>query len=323
MKPHSTLESLLSLLPPGRRFVRAFRDMQTGVTNLRLEVGALKTALTDMHQTERTPSQRQAPPRNPVLPGVDADRITARELQILTATHQPLLAGDPYQKGDDRLRYHTDGKDNHIMKGDTDPRGKRVVEAHAVLPEVRDALASPAIVEFLAAIFDEPPVLTQSLIFQTGSEQPHHQDTAFVVFDEPLKMAASWIALEDIHEGSGELQYIVESHRMADYVFSNGRKDSHGAGVEEVPAFLAKLLSESKKQGLTEKTFLARKGDGLIWHADLAHGGSPVLDSNATRKSLVGHFCPTSVSPKYDGAQKRRKHGPLSYSSYLYDLDLT
>src|SRR5688572_17236345 len=53
-----------------------------------------------------------------------------------------------YEKGDERLRYHTDGTENLVPQAGTDPRGKRIVEAHGVLPEVRDALSAPAIMEF-------------------------------------------------------------------------------------------------------------------------------------------------------------------------------
>ena len=36
--------------------------------------------------------------------------------------------------------------------------------------------------------------------------------------------------------------------------------------------------------------FLAKKGDVLIWHANLVHGGMPIEDKNTTRKSMVIHY---------------------------------
>jgi SAM-dependent methyltransferase len=88
----SVVVSLLSLLPQGRRFVRAFRDMQTGVTALRIQVGGLEAALSDLKQADRTTRLKRSAPSLPAA--ADLDRITARELQLLTAAHQPLLAGD-------------------------------------------------------------------------------------------------------------------------------------------------------------------------------------------------------------------------------------
>ena len=226
-----------------------------------------------------------------------------------------------YANGDSRLRYHTDGAEHHIPVANTDPRGKRIVEAHAVLSDVRAALGSPPVMQFLMSIFEESPVLTQTLIFQTGSEQGFHQDPVFVPFDEPLRMSAAWVALEDTEEGSGELQYLVKSHSLPDYVFSNGRRDSHGAEAGEVAKFSEWLLRESESRALERLQFRAKKGDVLIWHAGLAHGGSPITKAHATRRSLVGHFCPKSTQPRYPNATNRGEDHGLLYSSYLYNVD--
>ena len=226
-----------------------------------------------------------------------------------------------FEQGDERLRYQGNSNDVLKLEGKTDPRGKRIIESHAVLPEVRDAFASPRIVEFLAAIFDEPPVLAQSLIFQMGSEQPHHRDTTFVRFVEPLCMVGCWIALEDVRPGSGELSYIVGSHRLPDFEYSSGKKDGIEVPPDELHRSLHWLVEESDRRGLARQLFHPRKGDALIWHADLAHGGSPITDRSLTRQSLVGHLCPLSVR-RSDQPQDtpRRQHGPLQYSSTYYDI---
>ena len=52
-----------------------------------------------------------------------------------------------------------------------------------------------------------------------------HQDTAYVVVQKsPLSLAASWIAMEDIQEESGELQYYEGSHRIPDFTFNDTSK---------------------------------------------------------------------------------------------------
>ena len=49
----------------------------------------------------------------------------------------------------------------------------------------------------------------------------------------------------------------------------------------------------------------ARKGDALIWAADLAHGGKPISQDH-TRLSIVTHYCPAEVAPLYfEGAPRR------------------
>jgi phytanoyl-CoA hydroxylase len=223
-------------------------------------------------------------------------------------------------EGDPRLRYHMDGAKEHVLTKGTDPRGKRLVEAHAVLPEARAPFLAPALIAFLQALFDARPVLTQSLLFGKGSEQGLHQDTAFVPYDQPMRFAAAWIALEDIKEGSGELLYVPYSHRLPGFAFANGRKDLHQASKEEQGRYFAWVTEEPATRGLEPKTFIANKGDIFVWHADLMHGGAPLVDPALTRKSLVGHFCPEDVYPLYRHRRARRHDGALLYSSYLVNL---
>ncbi|HEX5754721.1 MAG TPA: phytanoyl-CoA dioxygenase family protein [Archangium sp.] len=143
----------------------------------------------------------------------------------------------------------------------------------------------------------------QSLSFEVGSQQAIHQDTAYVVTASPLEFAGVWIALEDIQEGSGELSYYEGSHRLPEYDFGAGTKhwDVGRDGHEIHDRFLRYLHEESKARGLPLRRFRPKKGDALIWHADLAHGGSPLthLDPAVTRRSLVTHLCPVDVDPHY------------------------
>jgi ectoine hydroxylase-related dioxygenase (phytanoyl-CoA dioxygenase family) len=67
--------------------------------------------------------------------------------------------------------------------------------------------------------------------------------------------------------------------------------------------------------------FRGRKGDALIWHADLAHGGSPITDPALTRQSVVGHLSPLSVGRSdFKTSARRRRHGALYYSSTYYNV---
>jgi ectoine hydroxylase-related dioxygenase (phytanoyl-CoA dioxygenase family) len=247
-----------------------------------------------------------------ILPGAVDAHLATRIAAGMTAA---------FAQGDDRLRYDTDGAVHHVLTAGTDPRGKRIIEAHAVLPDVRDAFAAPGIIAFLSAIFEEPPILSQTLMFQMGSEQGYHRDTTFVRFDAPLRMVGCWIALEDVQPGSGELRYLVGSHRLPDFPFSHGKKDGIGIPAEELQASLQWVIDESEKAGLRAQTFNAKKGDALIWHADLAHGGSPITNPALTRQSVVGHLSPLSVGRSmHAGTGVKRKHGPLHYCSTYYDL---
>src|SRR5262249_39950215 len=135
-----------------------------------------------------------------------------------------------------------------------------------------------------------------------------------------------WIALEDVQEGSGELMYYRGSHRLPEYLFSGEYKHwSPDRDGPEPHAEWARLINENAGGlGMERQTFLARKGDVLIWSADLAPGGSPVRDRSLTRRSLVGHFCPLGVEPNYYSYRPERRTKVQFdggwYSTEYYDL---
>lgn len=184
--------------------------------------------------------------------------------------------------------------------------------------EAAQALAfSPAILRFLTLIFEAPAHAFQSLYFRWGSKQDMHQDSAFVRVSSPLAFAASWIALQDVEERSGELEYYPGSHHFDDYLFEGQRKWMP-LRSPEYDAFVASLHSRATERGLARQRFLPRKGDVLLWAADLAHGGSQDVREGITRKSLVTHYCPLTCRPIDAGGRARtdvRQHSAQAFSS--------
>lgn len=244
----------------------------------------------------------------------DLDRFESSISKAFREGHEHLIAQQP-------------GSLVPMRVSDETPRdGTRIVDSFAVIPAALELFCSPRLVRFLRAVLGEKPMLFQSLSFDKGSEQGLHQDTAYVVVDHPLELAACWIALEDVQPGSGELQYLVGSHRLPDFDFGGNKKhwnsEQDGNAIHE--EWARWLVSEGQRRGLALKKFMAKRGDILVWHADLAHGGSPIADRDLTRKSLVGHFCPTSVLTnfmKFASARSSILHrDEISYCSWHYDL---
>ena len=50
-----------------------------------------------------------------------------------------------------------------------------------------------------------------------------------------------------------------------------------------------------KKSNLIKQKFIAKKGDILIWHSNLLHGGEEVINPKLTRKSMVLHYYANDV----------------------------
>jgi phytanoyl-CoA hydroxylase len=177
---------------------------------------------------------------------------------------------------------------------------------------------APAVLRFLSIIFERPALAFQSLYFRWGSRQDVHQDSAFVRVSSPREFAASWVALEDIQERSGELEYFAGSHLLEDHLFEGVDKWMPFKSPD-YRLYVDSLRSRCVERGLEHRLFRPRKGDVLLWHADLAHGGSSIVTPGVTRKSLVTHFCPTDCSPQYsDAGRAPVRHRFNELASYSY-----
>ena len=183
----------------------------------------------------------------------------------------------------------------------------KTLDMHMYSAPIRDLIMHSSVSGFLETLFDQKPLVSQTLGFWRGSQQTLHQDTAYVTYSAPLKFVGAWTALEDIKPKSGELEYAIGSHRLPYYLFGEeiGVHEARRTGAVldkdltlERRKYEAWVKEEISKAGLKIKRFLANKGDVLIWHPLLAHGGTKV-SADYTRKSIVTHFCPLDVAPNY------------------------
>jgi len=161
--------------------------------------------------------------------------------------------------------------------------------AHWEIDSAKALISHPSIMQFLELVFGEPATPMQSLTFRYGSEQNIHQDYAYVVPSIPSHMAASWIALEDIHSDAGPLFYFEKSHKIPIFNFGNGSfLDKTSTRTHD--EFIEYISDACRQMGLNKKELLIKKGDVLLWHAALAHGGEARANKSMTRQSLVTHY---------------------------------
>lgn len=216
-----------------------------------------------------------------------------RDIEVAWEGHNPAIHVEHWQ---DHVMY--------ISPVRPELKGKlaKLLDFHAFSEAARQAMFAPKLARFLQLIFERPVLAFQSLYFERGTQQPIHQDTAYVVVNSPMELAASWIALEDIQTNAGELEYYAGSHKMEQFLFEGRQKNiprGMSAGDPEHLRFLAQLHETAARMGLKRLKFRPRKGDALVWHADLAHGGSQEMDTGSSRKSLVSHYCPLELEPGY------------------------
>ena len=191
----------------------------------------------------------------------------------------------------------------------------KLMDFYAFSNAARRAVTSPAVVAFLSAIFEETPKAFQSLTLWSGTAQPMHKDAAYVQIEpNPLAMAAAWLALEDVRPGTGEPEYFTGSHRAPDFLFGGMSKWMAGFGAEH-EKFLQSLNDDAQKYGHVRGSLLAKKGDVLIWHADLAHSDAAVTRPGVTRRSMVTYFTPASQQPVY---RRHNKHAELASPTCVF-----
>lgn len=179
-----------------------------------------------------------------------------------------------------------------------DLKGKyvKINDFHNLSVAGKQLMAHPAIVTFLEAIFQQSTVGMQSLTFLYGSQQPTHQDFPWVTAKIPSHLAAAWIALEDIQPDSGPLYYYRGSHRLPKFDFGNGIL--YDPRSTKTPMEFAEHLDKTCMElGYPKETLLVKKGDVLIWHGGLAHGGGKIDNPEQTRKSFVCHYSTAQALP--------------------------
>ena len=168
----------------------------------------------------------------------------------------------------------------------------RIADLHSVSEGALALYLDRTIHDHVELIWGEPAVATQSLTFEYGSQQALHRDPVHVHTSPPSHLVAAWIALEDIDPRCGPLTYVPGSHRLPYWRDAQGDYRLHQGshGEREVREALAFDEEQCRKSGLSAEPFLPRRGEVLIWHHSLLHGGSPPEVPTLTRKSFVVHF---------------------------------
>lgn len=179
--------------------------------------------------------------------------------------------------------------------------GFRILDGHSHSERFEAMTALPKLHRLIELILGERAVATQSLYFPYGSTQTLHRDPWYVVTTPIATLVAAWIALEDISPASGPLTFVPGSHRLPYKPLSTGDIVFHepSATAESKAAHVQAMKADMAAQGLQVKEFLAKKGDILVWHGSLVHGGSRVTDPTVTRQSYVVHFDAARVHPRH------------------------
>lgn len=183
------------------------------------------------------------------------------------------------------------------IKPDFDSLGtNRLENAWQRHEAVRKIAAAPRVMEILEILYRRKPIPFQTLNFSTGSQQRTHSDSIHFNSVPERYLAGVWLAMENVYDGNGPLHYYPGSHRLPFYDLSIlGIKGSETTSIEEMLTkyytryedFIEQLVKQKK---IKKKILNLKKGQVLIWSANLLHGGERITVPGSTRYTQVTHF---------------------------------
>lgn len=168
---------------------------------------------------------------------------------------------------------------------------RRVQDAWKDNDDVRAIAANQAIINLLNKFYGRVAFPFQTLNFSVGTQQDAHSDSVHFSSLPERFMCGVWLAMEDVGPDAGPLFYYPGSHRWP--IITNALIGRHGYGSDLPSAqdpYGPAWRALCDVHGAREEVFLARKGQALIWCANLLHGGSRQNDLTLTRWSQVTHY---------------------------------
>ncbi|MEL6708269.1 MAG: phytanoyl-CoA dioxygenase family protein [Pseudomonadota bacterium] len=168
---------------------------------------------------------------------------------------------------------------------------RRIQDAWRFDDDVKEIAANPEILALLGKLYGRAAFPFQTLNFPVGTQQGVHSDSVHFSSQPERFMCGVWVAMEDVSADAGPLFYLPESHKCP--IVTNAMIGRRGYGSELKSAqepFAKAWDALSRAHGFEPAPFLAKKGQALIWTANLLHGGSRQTDSTLTRWSQVTHY---------------------------------
>jgi hypothetical protein len=179
---------------------------------------------------------------------------------------------------------------------------QRIHNLHLKYPGVRALWRHPQVMRFLELIFEVPARPCQTLTYVFGSQQGPHQDTIHLTPFPAGYMCGVWAALEDVQPDSGELEVYRGSHKYP-RVYVNGtgcakvENDNWQEFGEKIASRWGRMLAENQPERIV---YRPKKGQVLVWHENLLHGGTPRVDQSLSRRSIVSHYFADGSIAFYD-----------------------
>ena len=163
----------------------------------------------------------------------------------------------------------------------------RIQDAWKTVDEVRQLARNDDICRALEQLLGREALPFQTLNFPIGTRQFTHSDTVHFNSIPANFMVGVWVALEDIDADNGPLLYYPGSHKLHEYSMHDFDLEPGYDNYHKYEECIQKIVEKEKLQ---PELGVIKKGEVLIWHANLLHGGAPQKDLSRSRHSQVTHY---------------------------------
>ncbi|MEZ5967269.1 MAG: phytanoyl-CoA dioxygenase family protein [Planctomycetota bacterium] len=168
--------------------------------------------------------------------------------------------------------------------------GVRVQDGWAQSEAVRSIAVNPRVLQLISLLYGRRGWPFQTLNFSCGTQQPYHSDAVHFSSVPERYMCGVWVAFEDIHDDNGPLIYYPGSHKWPIYGNEHVGTWAEEPGTRTQETHRTWWERGVQRYGLERRTFCCKRGQALLWAANLLHGGDMQRDPKCTRWSQVTHY---------------------------------
>lgn len=181
--------------------------------------------------------------------------------------------------------------DDWLKSGHENGDGLRLQDAWKFDESVKRIATNAEILRLLSLLYGRPAWPFQTLNFPVGTQQHFHTDSVHFSSVPERFMCGVWVALEDVSADAGPLIYYPGSHKWPIYTNEHIVRPAMDSETLPTQAVFEPMWSELvRAQHMEQEHFLPKKGQALIWTANLLHGGDRHINKDATRWSQVTHY---------------------------------
>lgn len=170
----------------------------------------------------------------------------------------------------------------------------RIQDAYAFCKEVKEIATNKKTLEILSTLYGRRAFPFQTLNFGVGTQQANHSDHVHFHSIPERFMCAVWIALEDVDEQNGTLTYYPGSqnwiHLTNEHFCIDPGSMPKEKLYEDYPKFTDTWKMLAEYYDVEPKVVKLKKGQAVIWTANVVHAGGKILDKTRTRWSQVTHY---------------------------------